>query len=142
MARSESTTHAAELTIGDAAALTRLTAKAIRLYESKGLLPVAERTDAGYRLFDNDDLAVLRFIRSAKALGLPLQEIKNILDLHRRGEQPCGRVVQLLDQHIADIDRTIAELEQLRKSLSAARRSARKGQRQGKEAVVCRIIES
>lgn len=142
MAQSESTTHAADITIGEAAALAGVTPKAIRLYESKGLLPAAERTDAGYRLFSENDVNVLRFIRSAKTLGLQLQEIKNILDLQRQGEQPCGRVLQLLDQHIADIDRTIADLEQLRAMLAAARRRARKSQREGKQAAVCRIIES
>jgi MerR family transcriptional regulator, copper efflux regulator len=129
------------LTIGEAASEVGLSAKALRLYESKGLLPPAQRTDAGYRLFSEDDLATLRFIRQAKALGLQLREIKDIIELQRGGKQPCERVIQLLDQHIADIDRAITDLQQLRRSLSAARRAARSSQRQGKRGVVCRIIE-
>ena len=130
------------LTIGQAATATRLSPKAIRLYESKGLLPRAERTDAGYRLFDEEDIAVLRFIRQAKALGLHLREVQDILELQRGGKKPCQRVIELLDQHIADIDQTMAELGQLRRALGTARRAARNSQRQGKRAVVCRIIET
>lgn len=136
------TAPAPGLTIGEAATRSGVTAKAIRLYELKGLLPTAERTDAGYRLFSTGDVAVLCFIRRAKALGLQLSEIKNVLDLQRNGEHPCGQVLQLLDQHLADIDRTITELEQLRSALASARRRARKSQRLGKEAVVCQIIEA
>ncbi len=128
-------------TIGEAAERTGLSPKAIRLYETRGLLPAAARTEAGYRLFSNDDVAVLRFIQQAKALGLRLSDIKDILELQRGGKQPCQRVIELLDRRVADIDRTMTELQQLRRSLSSARRVARSSQRQGKRAVVCRIIE-
>lgn len=62
---------------------------------------------AGYRLFAHDGIAVLRFIRQAKTLGLTLAEISDIHSLQRGGAQPCGRVTPLLDTHI---DRTLAEL--------------------------------
>jgi MerR family copper efflux transcriptional regulator len=131
-----------EMTVGAAAEAAGVSAKAMRLWESKGLLPPAERTEAGYRLFTDDDLDVLRFIRRAKALGLTLGEIKDILDLQRGGAVPCARVTELLDAHIAAIDRTLADLRQLRVSLVGARATAREGQRRGDDAVVCRIIET
>ena len=62
-------------TVGQAARATGLSPKAIRLYEAKALLPPAERTEAGYRLFSDEDLTTLRFIRQAKTLGLRLDEI-------------------------------------------------------------------
>ncbi|WP_219420145.1 MerR family DNA-binding protein [Pseudonocardia nigra] len=129
------------VTVGRAAALTGLSRKAIRLYERKGLLPEAERTEAGYRLFGEQDLAVLHFVRQAKTLDLHLDEIKNILDLQRGGEQPCARVTALLDTHIADIDRKLGDLRQLRRSLLAARRAASRARRGGQDAVVCQIVE-
>ena len=98
------------MTVGTAATTAGVSAKAVRLWESKGLLPPAERTEAGYRVFTDDDLDVLRFIRQAKTLGLTLPEIKNIIDLQRDGVTPCGRVTELLDTHIAEIDRTLADL--------------------------------
>lgn len=130
------------MTVGSAAAAAGVSSKAVRLWESKGLLPPAQRTDTGYRLFTQEDVAVLRFIRQAKTLDLSLAEIKDILDLQRDGAAPCGRVTELLDAHIADIDRTVADLRQLRRSLTTARRAARESQRRGEDAVVCRIIES
>lgn len=131
-----------EMTVGAAAEAAGVSAKAVRLWESKGLLPAAERTEAGYRLFTGEDVAVLRFIRQAKALDLSLAEIKDILDLQRDGAAPCGRVTELLDAHIADIDNTLADLRQLRRSLTTVRRAARDSQRRGEDAVVCRIIET
>ena len=130
------------LTIGQAAKLTRLSAKAIRLYETKGLLQSGKRTDAGYRLFSRRDVAVLGFIRQAKTLGLELQEIKNILELQRGGEQPCQRVIGLVDKRIEEIDQKITDLQQLRTSLSTVRKAARNNQCHGQPVVVCRIIEA
>jgi MerR family copper efflux transcriptional regulator len=129
------------VTVGRAAALTGLSAKAVRLYERKGLLSKADRTEAGYRLFDDDDLAVLHFIRQAKTLDLTLDEIKGILDLQRGGEQPCSRVTGMLDAHLAGIDRKLADLRRLRRCLLDARRAATAARRRGSDAVVCRIIE-
>jgi MerR family copper efflux transcriptional regulator len=129
-------------TIGDAAKAIGVSAKAIRIWEAKGLLAPAERTQAGYRLFSDDDIAILRFILRARTLGLTLSEIKDILDLHRHGMAPCDQVTALLDKHIRDIDRAIADLRALRRSLAAALQTARSDQRRGQTATVCRIIES
>jgi MerR family copper efflux transcriptional regulator len=131
----------AVVTVGRAAALTGLSAKAIRLYERKGLLPEAERTESGYRLFTADDLDVLHFIRQAKTLDLTLDEIKDVLDLQRGGEQPCVRVTGMLDTHLAEIDQKLTDLRRLRRSLLDARRAATAARRRGSAAVVCRIIE-
>ncbi len=128
-------------TVGEAAKAVGVSAKAIRIWESKGLLPPAGRTEAGCRLFTDDDIEILRFIGRAKTLGLTLPEIKSILDLHRRGTAPCDQVTMLLDAHIRDVDRTIAELRALRATLAAALASARRDQNQGSAATVCRIIE-
>ncbi|WP_298800433.1 MerR family transcriptional regulator [uncultured Pseudonocardia sp.] len=130
------------ITIGAAARAAGVSAKAVRLWESKGLLPPAERTESGYRQFSDTDLDILRFIRRAKTLGLSLPEIKNIIDLQRDGATPCGRVTELLDTHLAEIDRTLRELRALRRSLDHARRAARDTARRGEPATVCRIIEN
>lgn len=130
------------VTVGRAAALTGLSPKAIRLYERKGLLSAAERTEAGYRLFRSDDLDVLHFIRQAKTLDLTLGEIKDILDLQRCGEQPCHQVAGMLDAHIAEIDQKLSDLRRLRRSLLIARRAATTARRGGQDAVVCQIIET
>lgn len=130
------------MTVGAAAETVGVSSKAVRLWESKGLLPPAERTEAGYRIFTEDDLKVLHFIRQAKALGLHLDEIKDILDLQRGGEQPCGRLLALLDAHLSEIDQRLRDLKRLRRSLSDARSAASRARLHGRDAIVCQIIES
>lgn len=132
----------ASYSVSQAARQAGVTRKAIRIYESKGLLTPAERTEAGYRVFTADDVAILRFIRQAKTLGLTLTEIGDILDLQRGGAQPCDRVTQLLDAHLAQIEATLAELRQLRTTLRTARAAADQARRTGSDAVVCCIIET
>ncbi len=130
------------MTVGQAARRSGLTPKAIRLYESRGLLPPAERTESGYRTYSQYDVEVLRFIRRAKSLGLRLEEIKEIIDLGRDGTQPCERVLTLLSAHIQEVDRTMADLRTLRKALVRARDAAEASDKQGEKVVVCRIIET
>lgn len=129
------------MTIGEAAARTGLTAKAIRLYEKRGLVGAPERNQSGYRTYGANDLAVLSFIRQAKRLGLRLDEIGRVLELQRSDEQPCSTVLELLNDRIADIDRTMADLRALRKVMMTARAGASDFSRSGRTAVICKVIE-
>jgi len=95
--------------------------KAVRLYEARGLLPVAPRTAAGYRVFTESDVDTVRFIRRARSLGLGLDAAAEILATHRSGAAPCDRTGQLLDQRIAEIDHTLRELRELRATLRELR---------------------
>jgi len=126
-------------TVGKAAQAAGLTPKAVRLYEARGLLPEAERTEAGYRTYTDDDITVLRFIGQAKTLGLSLAEIRDILDIRRGGTMPCRHVVRLLDQRIREVDHTLTELRQLRRSLAGTRATAQDQMQDGD--AVCGIIE-
>lgn len=129
------------ITVGEAARRAGVSPKAVRLYETRGILPPAERTEAGYRTYTEDDVEILRFVRRARALGLRLEEIRRIIDLQRQGAQPCGTVIQLLEHHLDDIDRTMRELRALRKDLSRALETARSTARRGEDVVICPIIE-
>ena len=130
------------LTIGGAARATGLSPKAIRLYEAHGLLGTLKRTQGGYRTYGDHDIAVLRFIGQARALGLELGEVRRILELQRGGGQPCATVLELLDRRIGEVDDTIAQLQELRRSLLGARNSTRNRRKHGEQVVVCQIIES
>jgi DNA-binding transcriptional MerR regulator len=130
------------MTIGQAARRSGLSPKAIRLYENKGLLEAVDRTASGYRNYSNEDVAVLSFIRQAKSLDLRLDEIRDVIDLQRGGAQPCQTVLTLLDRHIADVDRTIADLRGLRTSLARARSSAKASSQNGQDGIICQIVES
>ncbi len=130
------------MTVSRAARRAGLTPKAVRLYESKGLLEPAPRTDAGYRLYQDEDVEVLRFVRQARALGLNLAEIGEIIDLQRHGAQPCGRVLGLVETRLKEVDRALGDLRALKRTLQRAREAATDSQARGDDAVVCRIIES
>lgn len=129
------------LTVGQAARRAGVTAKAVRLYEARGILPPAERTEAGYRTYTEADVEILRFVRRARALGLRLEEIRRILDLQRQGAQPCGTVIELLEHHLSEIERTMRELRTLRNDLTRALEATRSTVRRGDDVVICPIIE-
>ncbi|MDX3526308.1 heavy metal-responsive transcriptional regulator [Streptomyces sp. ID05-39B] len=127
------------MTIGQAAKAAGLTRKAVRVYEAKGLLPEAERSQAGYRLYSEDDVELLTFIRRARALGLRL-DVGEVLHIRRGGTPPCDAVRNLLDARIAEIDATITDLLVLRQTLAETRRGA-DDRPCGEPATVCSIIE-
>jgi len=103
--------------IGDVAQRSGLSAKALRYYESVGLIEPAGRTPAGYRTYDDTVLERLAFIRSAQALGLTLGEIRGVTTLRDTGIVPCAHVVELLRERAEDVDRTIRELRELQGEL-------------------------
>lgn len=130
------------ITVGEAARRGGVSPKAVRLYETRGILPPAERTESGYRTYTQHDVEILRFVRRARALGLRLEEIRRIVDLERHGAQPCGTVMELLERHLREIDRTMTDLRALRKDLLRTLEAATSSIRRGEEVVVCPIIES
>ena len=89
----------------------------IRYYEREGLLPVATRTPSGYRVYDEDAVRRLRFIRGSQRLGLRLREIKGLLEVIDRGTCPCGHARAILDERLEEIDRQLAELAEMRDEL-------------------------
>lgn len=107
--------------IGELAARFGLNPKTIRYYEEIGLLPRADRSESGYRLYDERDVEQLGFIRRAKTLGLSLGEIRDILSVQQTGEPPCGQVLDLIDMKISAIEQRMAELETFRVELATLR---------------------
>lgn len=103
--------------IGELAGQLRLNPRTIRYYESIGLLPEPERTESGYRDYDDQAAELLTFIKTAQRLGITLDEIREILALRDRGERPCGYVRDVLHRQVGEIDDRIAELRQLRREL-------------------------
>jgi Cd(II)/Pb(II)-responsive transcriptional regulator len=107
--------------IGELAKLTGCQPETIRFYEQKGLLLPPVRSDANYRLYDAAHAERLHFIRRCRALGMSLDEVQILLDFHDHPARPCGGVDELVDQHIGQIERQIAELSTLRSELSQLR---------------------
>lgn len=100
--------------IGELAAATGTSTKTLRFYEDSGLLPPANRTASGYRDYDHDAVDRLDFVRRGRAAGLTLKQIREVIDIRETGTAPCGHVQELLNTRIADLDRQISDLQNLR----------------------------
>jgi DNA-binding transcriptional MerR regulator len=112
---------ASEWRIGDVATDLGIHPSTIRHYEELGLLPVAERTLAGHRLYTAADRTRLRFITQARMLGLTVEEIYALLAPERTGRAPSDNVLALIDRKLADVDQQICMLVTFRQQLCAVR---------------------
>lgn len=125
--------------IGEVADQVGVNTKTIRYYEGIGLLPNPERLPSGYREYTDDDVDRLSFIKTAQRLGLTLSEISEILAFRERSERPCEYVLGVLDRQVADLDRRMAEMAELRQELIALKDKADRLPRD--EGCYCAVIE-
>ena len=110
--------------IGDLAAKAALSAKTIRFYEQAGLMPAPPRTPAGYRDYPPAALDRLAFIANAQVAGFTLAEIRSVLAIRDSGDPPCRHVATLIGQHLAQVERRIAELTRTHDMLMNLQRRA------------------
>jgi Cu(I)-responsive transcriptional regulator len=105
------------VTIGQAAKQTGLSAKMIRHYEEAGLLHKANRTEAGYRLYNSLQLQQLGFIKQARTLGFSIAQISSLLGLWQNPNRSSKEVKQLAEQHLDEIKQKVTELQQMQQVL-------------------------
>jgi DNA-binding transcriptional MerR regulator len=114
------------LKIGQLARQAGVTAKAIRFYEAKGILPTPNRAANGYRIYGAAAVEILKFIKQATGLNLTLAEIKEIIAIRQGGRPPCTHVHRLLRDKAAELERKLTDLLEvrgrIRRSLSAWKR--------------------
>ena len=125
------------MNIGQAARESGVSAKMIRYYEQIGLIPRADRRESGYRDYSPADVHRLRFIRRARDLGFSIEQVRDLLALSDRRDQSCATVDELTRAHLAEVERKIADLEALRRELSALLSQCRQG-----TISTCLIIEA
>jgi MerR family copper efflux transcriptional regulator len=102
------------LNIGQAAEASGVSAKAIRYYETAGLVAPAVRSEGGYRIYGEADVRILRFIRRARDLGFSIERIRRLLDLWHDKERLSAHVKRLALDHVGEIDAKIAALRAMR----------------------------
>ena len=101
------------MNISQAAAQTGLSAKQIRDYEKQGLLPETRRSESGYRVYSEQDLQRLRFIRHAREVGFSLAQIRELLALQDNPNRHSRDVKNLTAQHIAELNQRIESLQSM-----------------------------
>lgn len=105
------------LQVGELSRKVGVNPQTVYFYERIGLIPQPKRTEAGYRLFDEEDVERLFFITRAKALGLNLDEIKEILSLQDGQALPCKEVYHRLLHKVEQIQETISQLQAFKSNL-------------------------
>jgi len=106
------------MNIGEAARASGVTAKMIRYYESVGLLNPVGRTSSGYRVYGHQEVHALRFVRQARRLGFLVEDIRKLLALWQDRSRASVEVKSIALEHVAELDRRIAELTEMRDTLS------------------------
>ena len=123
--------------IGDLAKATDTKVETIRYYERIGLLPEPERTAGNYRSYEAAHLGRLSFIRRARELGFSIDQVRNLLGLADQKDRSCETVDAIAREHLADVDRKIADLKGLRRELDALIRQCHHG-----TIAECRILDA
>jgi Hg(II)-responsive transcriptional regulator len=107
----------AEFFVGQFAKEAGINLETVRYYEKLKLLPKPKRKESRYRLYDENDLRRLLFIKRAKELGFTLREIKELFELRIDSEAKCGDVKHLTEHKLVDVDNRIKDLKNIRSVL-------------------------
>jgi Cu(I)-responsive transcriptional regulator len=103
--------------INEASERSGVSAKMIRYYESIGLIAAPPRRDNAYRDFGPQEVNELSFIRRARGLGFSVEEVSRLLQLWRDKQRPSREVKLIVEGHILDLERRIAEMQAMAESL-------------------------
>lgn len=124
------------MNISQAARQSGLTAKALRYYESIGLLS-PDRSENGYRAYGGRDLETLRFIQRARAVGFAVDEVRCLLGLHRDPARRSHDAKLLVQEKLTRIEDQLRNLCELRANLRGLADSCA-----GNESPKCAILDS
>jgi DNA-binding transcriptional MerR regulator len=107
-----------ELTIGELSSRCGVSRDAVRFYERERLLPAPRRSASGYRLYQEADAVRVRFVKRAQAIGLTLDDIRELVSLRQaRTTGECRRVADRLKARVALVDEKLVQLRAFRREL-------------------------
>jgi DNA-binding transcriptional MerR regulator len=132
-----------KMQIGELARRTALTVDAIRFYEKSRLLPKPARTEGRFRLYSNDDIERLNFVRQMHGLGFSLREIRELTDLRTDKIEACESMRDLLNCKLAQVRRKLRELQSLESQLIIDLKKCNKElkNREGRPARACPVLQ-
>lgn len=104
--------------IGEAAKLSGVNIETIRYYEREGIVPAADRSENGRRLFDAAGIARLRFIRRCRDLGFSISDVRALLDLSGNATKHCDDVRAISERHLSDVRARLSDLQELEAALA------------------------
>jgi MerR family mercuric resistance operon transcriptional regulator len=126
----------AEITIGKLAKNTGSNVETIRYYERIGLLPKPSRSAGGHRLYGNETMRRLTFIRRSRELGFSLDEVRNLLHHVDADHYTCAEIKAITAEHLAEVRRKLSDLRRLERALKEMIATCEGGEMPG-----CPILE-
>jgi len=125
------------MNIGEAAKAAGVSAKMIRNYEQIGLLPPAERSDSGYRLYGLRDVSVLRFIRQSRRLGFSMEQIAELIGMWGDDARSSREVKAVAQRHLDELEERMREITEMKNALERMVKACR-----GDDHADCAILEN
>jgi len=108
------------LRVGEVSRRSGVGIETLRFYERSGLLDRPARTESGYRLYGEEVLERLDFIKRAQTLGFTLDEIGRVIAEKRAGQTPCAKVREIVRRRLQELDERIAQMRSYRREVAAA----------------------
>lgn len=105
------------MTIGRLSKAASVKVTTIRYYESIGLMGMPDRSESGQRLYGDDAVQRLSFIRHARDLGFPIEAIRDLIGLQTEPNGNCAAVDSIARQQLADVRKRLTQLEALEAEL-------------------------
>ena len=106
-----------DLTIGKLSEFSGVNIETIRYYEKIGIIPKPSRSQSGYRLYNEEYIKNLTFVKRSRELGFSIKEIKSILTLVKDHSYSCSEVHGLTISHLNDTRKKIKDLKKLESTL-------------------------
>ncbi len=129
--------------IKQAALLSGFSIDTLRFYDKSGVACPSERSQSGYRLYTDDDILRLRFIKHAKQVGFSLDGVKELLSLRlHKDEKSCEDVKAVTQQKLTEIDHRIAELTRIRQALKQLHDNCCGGDESAEQCTILQALDS
>ncbi len=129
------------MNIGQVASKSGIAPATVRYYEQRGLIPPVPRTSSGYRQYGKDAVNRLRFIKKAQQIGFSLEDIHELLELHRHDAAACPEVEARATQKISVITQRIEELTRMRRLLQKLVATCHASARTGDCALLADLVD-